>query len=77
MWTNILLKRCVFINVAQHNHIPCFGYVLVLAINRPFTNLTGVQQLAENENIMINEVSSCFKTSGVQYRLIIPNINCS
>ena len=32
MWTNILLKRCVLTNVAQHNHIPCFGYALVLAI---------------------------------------------
>ena len=67
MWTNILLKRCVFTNVAQYNHIPCFGYALVLAINRLFTDLTGVQYLAENENRMINEVSSCFKTSGVQY----------
>ena len=33
MWTNILLKRCVLTHVAQHNHIPCFGYALVLAIN--------------------------------------------
>ena len=40
MWTNILLKRCVLTNVAQHNHIPCFGYALVLAINRLFTDLT-------------------------------------
>ena len=31
MWTNILLKRCVLTNVSQHNHIPCFGYALVLA----------------------------------------------
>ena len=38
MWTNILLKRCVLTNVAQHNHIPCFGYALVLAINRLFTD---------------------------------------
>ena len=67
MWTNILLKRCVLTNVAQHNHIPCFGYALVLAINRLFTDLTGVQHLAANENRMINEVSACFKTSGVQY----------
>ena len=36
MWTNILLKRCILTNVAQHNHIPCFGYALVLAINRLF-----------------------------------------
>ena len=48
-------------------NIPCFGYALVLAINRLFTDLTGVQYLAENENRMINEVSECFKTSGVQY----------
>ena len=67
MWTNILLKRCVLTNVAQHNHIPCFGYAFVLAINRLFTDLTGVQYLAENENGMINEVSACFKTSGVRY----------
>ena len=67
MLTNILLKRCVLTNVAQHNHIPCFGYALVLAINRLFTDLTGVQHLAANENRMINEVSACFKTSGVQY----------
>ena len=67
MWTNIVLKRCVVTNVAQHNHIPCFGYALVLAFNRLFTDLTGVQHLAANENIMINEVSVCFKTSGVQY----------
>ena len=67
MWTNILLKRCVLTNVTQHNHIPCFGYALVLAINRLFTDLTGVRHLAENENRMINEVSVCFKTSGVQY----------
>ena len=67
MWINILLKRCVLKNVAQHNHIPCFGYALVLAINRLFTDLTGVQHLAANENRMINEVSACFKTSGVQY----------
>ena len=67
MWTNILLKRCVLTNVAQHNHIPCFGYALVLAIHRLFTDLTGVQHLAANENRMINEVGSCFKTSGVQY----------
>ena len=67
MWTNILLKRCVLTNVAQHNHIPCFGYALVMAINRLFTDLTGVQQLAANENRMINKVSACFKTSGVQY----------
>ena len=33
MWTNILLKQYVLTNVAQHNHIPCFGYALVLAIN--------------------------------------------
>ena len=67
MWTNILLKRCVLTNVTQHNHIPCFGYALVLAINRLFTDLTGVRHLAANENRMINEVSACFKTSGVQY----------
>ena len=67
MWTNILLKQCVLTNVAQHNHIPCFKYALVLAINRLFTDLTGVQYLATNENRMINEVSACFKTSGVQY----------
>ena len=68
MLTNILLKRCVLTNVARHNHIPCFGYALVLAINRLFTDLTGVQYLAAKENRMINEVSACFKTSGVQYR---------
>ena len=45
MWTNILLKRCVITNVAQYNHIPCFGYALVLAINRLFTALTGVQYI--------------------------------
>ena len=33
MWTNILLKLCVLTNVAQYNHILCFGYALVLAIN--------------------------------------------
>ena len=42
MWTNILLKRCVIRNVAQYNHIPCFGYALVLAITRLSTDLTGV-----------------------------------
>ena len=68
MWTNILLKRCVLTNVAQHNHIPCFGYALVLAINRLFTDLTNVQHLAANENRMINEVSACFKTSGSTIR---------
>ena len=47
MWTNILLKGCVLTTVAQHNHIPCFGYALVLAINRLFTDLTGVQYLAQ------------------------------
>ena len=67
MWTNILLKRCVLTNVTQHNHIPCFGYALVLAISRLFTDLAGVRHLAENENRMIIEVSVCFKTSGVQY----------
>ena len=40
---------------------------MVLAINRLFTDLTGVQYLVANENRMINEVSACFKTSGVQY----------
>ena len=65
MWTNILLKRRVLTNVAQYNHIPCFGYALVLAINRLFTDLTGVQYLAANENKMINKVSACLKTSGV------------
>ena len=69
MWTNILLKLCVLTNVAQYNHILCFGYALVLAINRLFTDLTGVQYLAANENIMKNEVSACFKTSGVQYSI--------
>ena len=68
MWTNILLKRCVLTTVAQYNHIPCFGYAMVLAINRLFTDLTCVQYLAANENKIINEVSECFKTSGVQYR---------
>ena len=67
MWTNILLKRCVLTNAANYNHIPCFGYALVLAINRLFTDLTCVQYLAANENRMINEVSACFKTSGVHY----------
>ena len=67
MWTNILLKRCIFTNVAQYNHIPCFGYALVSAINRLFTDLTCVEYLAANENRMINEVSACFKTFGVQY----------
>ena len=67
MWTNIFLKRCILSNVADYNHIPCFGHALVLAINRHFTNLTGVQYLAENENRMIIEVSACFKTSGVKY----------
>ena len=67
MWTNILLKRCVLTNVAQHNHIPCFGHALVLAINRLFTDLTGVQYLAANKNRMINEVSASFTTSGVEY----------
>ena len=43
--------------------MPCFGYALVLAINRLFTDLTGVQYLEANENKMINEVSACFKTS--------------
>ena len=32
-----------------------------------FTDLTGVQYLAANENRMINELSACFKTSGVHY----------
>ena len=32
-----------------------------------FTDLTGVHYLAANENRMINQVSACFKTSGVQY----------
>ena len=32
-----------------------------------FTDLTGIQYIAENQNRMINEVSACFKTSGVQY----------
>ena len=67
MWTKILLKQCVLTNVAQHNHIPCFGYALVLAINRLFTDLTSVQYHAANENRMINEVSAGFKTSGVHY----------
>ena len=67
MWTPILIKRCGLMTVAQYNHIPCFGYALVLAINLLFTDLTGVQYLAANENRMINEVSECFKTSGVQY----------
>ena len=67
MWTNILLKRCVLTNVAQQNHIPCFGYALVLAVNRLFTDLTGLQYLAANEIRMINEVSACFKTSGIHY----------
>ena len=68
MWTNIFLKQCALTNVAQHNHIPCFGYALVLAINRLFIDLTDVQYLAAYENRMINEVSACFKTSAVQYR---------
>ena len=67
MWTNIVLKRCVLSTVAQYNHIHCFGYALVLSINRLFTELTGVHHLAANENIMINEVSEWFKTSGGQY----------
>ena len=50
MWTNILLKQCVLTKVAQYNHIHCFGYALVLAINRLLTELTGVQYLAANEN---------------------------
>ena len=80
MWTNILLKRCVLTNVVQYNHIPCFGYALALAINRLFTALTGVQYLAAIENRITNEVSACFKTSGVQcgpvdctqYNLFLP-----
>ena len=67
IWTNILLKRCVLTTVAQYIYISCFGYTLVLANNRLFTDLTGVQYLAANKNRMINEVSACFKTSGVQY----------
>ena len=67
MWTNILLKRCVITNVAQHDYIHCFGYALVLAINRLFTDLTGVHYLAADENRMINKVIAYFKTSGVQY----------
>ena len=35
-----------------------------------FTDLTGVQYLATNEHIMINEVSACLKTSGVQYESV-------
>ena len=58
MWTNILLKRCVLTNVANYNHIPCFGYALILAINRLYTDFTGVQYLAANVNRMINEVSA-------------------
>ena len=58
---------CPLTNVAQHNHIPCFGYTLILAINRLFTDLVGVHQLAASENRKINEVSAWFKTSGVQY----------
>ena len=64
MWTNLLLKRCVLTNVTQHNHIPCFGYALVLAINPLFTDLTGVRHLAANENRMINEVSVCTIRTG-------------
>ena len=67
MWTNIVLKRCILTTVAQYNHIPCFGYALVLAINRLFTDLIGVHYLAANENRMINYVSECVKTSVVQY----------
>ena len=67
MWINIVLKRCVLTNVARYNHIPCFGYALVLAINRLFADLTGVHYLAANENRMINKVSACCKTSGIQY----------
>ena len=77
MWTNILLKQCVLTTVAQYNHIPCFGYALVLAINRLFTDLTGVQHLAANENRMIME---SVRVSGLQEyntdRLIVPNIIC-
>ena len=40
---------------------------MVLAINRLYTDCIGVQYLAANENRMINEVSACFRTSGVQY----------
>ena len=71
MWTNILLIRCVLTNVAQYNHIPCFGYALVLVINRLFTDLPGIQYLAVNENRIINEVSACIKTSGVQYGPVV------
>ena len=67
MWTHILFKRWVLTNVAQYNHISCFGYALVLAIDQLFTDLTGVHYLAANENRTINKVSACFKTSGVQY----------
>ena len=67
LWTNRLLKRCVLTNVAQYNHIPCFGFALILAINRLYTDFTGVIYLAANENIIINEVSVCFETSGVHY----------
>ena len=67
LWTNILLKRCVLTTVAQYNHNSYFVNALVLVIKRLFTDLTGVQYLAANENRMINEVGECFKTSGVQY----------
>ena len=43
MWINILLKQCVLTNVAEYNHIPCFGYALILAIKRLATDFTDVQ----------------------------------
>ena len=63
MWTNILLKRCVLIIIFPVLVMHWYWRSIDL-----FTDLAGVQYLAENENRMINEVHACFKTSGVQNR---------
>ena len=58
LWTNILLIRCVLTNGAEYNHIPCFGYALILAIKLLTTHLIDVQYFAANGNKIINEVSA-------------------
>ena len=60
VWSNILLKRCALTNVDEYNHMSSFGYAIYF-----FSDCTCVHYRAV-KNIMINEVSACFKTSGVQ-----------
>ena len=70
MLLNLYLKKCVMTSVAQYDDIPCFGYVLALAIMNLTSNLNSIRDFALDKDNVIRLVETMFRKAGVPYGAI-------